>query len=82
MDFKISPIFHIRYKYHVLFQKSGFDLCKPFVREAVGWRVRGDDEAIWLLWYRSAESFLNGAIRAESGSVTLKDEIMEIKMIA
>jgi len=72
---------YIRYKDHVLFQKSEFNLYSPVVREAVGWLVKENDEAVWIIWDRSVKSFPNEGIEAESGLVVLKDNVIEMRKI-
>jgi len=44
-NFKIGSLFHVRYLDHVLFKNMDSDLCRPVVREVVGWLVKESAEA-------------------------------------
>ena len=81
MNVETKPLIYIRYKDHVLFHKAEANLYKPVVREAVGWLVRENDEAIWILWDKSVETLAHERTCAESGLVILKNNIIQIKEI-
>ena len=82
MNVEIRSIVYIRYKDHVLFQKAEPNLYRPVVREAIGWLVREDDEAIWILWDKSVMNVPHERKSAESGLVILKSDIIEMRNIA
>jgi len=44
-NFKIGSLFYVRYLDHVLFKNMDSDLCRPVVREVVGWLVKESAEA-------------------------------------
>ena len=81
MNAETKPLVYIRYKDHVLFHKAKADLYKPVSREAVGWLVRENDEAIWILWDKSVEGLAHERKSAESGLVILKSDILEVRKI-
>ncbi len=82
-NYKIGFLFYVRYLDHVLFKNVDSELCKPVVREVVGWLVKENDEAIWIVCDRSVEKVSNQIVRAcESGLVILKSDMLEMKKIA
>ena len=77
-----SPVY-VCYQDHLLFRNADLNLCKPAVREAVGWIAKENDEAIWIIWERSAKPFADEKKRPdESGLVILKAEILEQRRLA
>ena len=44
-NFKSGSLFYVRYLDHVLFKNMDSDLCRPVVREVVGWLVKESAEA-------------------------------------
>lgn len=81
MNVETKPLIYIRYKDHVLFRYADPSLCKPVMREAVGWLLKEDDEAIWILWDRSVEKLANERTGSESGLVILRSDILEMRNI-
>lgn len=72
----------IRYSDHVLFSNADPNLCKPIVRECVGWILKETNEAVWVLWDRSVEPLSHERIRTEeSGLVLLKSEILRMNRL-
>ena len=53
--YKIGFLFYVRYFDHLLFKNVDSRLCKPVMREVVGWLVKENDEAIWIVCDRSIE---------------------------
>ena len=76
-------LFYVRYLDHVIFKNVDSGLCKPIMREVVGWLVKENDEAIWMVCDRSIEKVPNQKVQAcESGLVILKSDLLEMKKIA
>ena len=48
-NYEIGFLFHVRYLDHVLFKNVDSGLCKPVMREVVGWLVKENDEAMWIV---------------------------------
>ena len=79
---KIGFVFYVRYLDHVLFKNISSDLSRPVVREVVGWLAKESDEAVWIVWDRSAEKVPNQMVQpCESGLVILKSDMLEMKKI-
>lgn len=78
----MSDLVYIRYKDHVLFRNSDSSLYKPSTRETVGWLMKENDVAVWILWDRSVEPLPHERVPAsESGLVILKSDILEIRKL-
>ena len=81
-NYEIGFLFHVRYLDHVLFKNVDSRLCKPVMREVVGWLVKENDEAMWIVCERSVEKATAQKVQAcESGMVILKSDLLEIKKI-
>ena len=67
---------------HVLFRNSDPSLYHPSIRECVGWVLKENEEAIWILHDRSAKPLPNQITKpSESGLVILKGDIVKIKKL-
>ena len=81
-NYEIGFLFHVRYLDHVLFKNVDSGLCKPVMREVVGWLVKENDEAMWIVCERNVEKVSAQKVQAcESGMVILKSGLLEIKKI-
>jgi len=81
-NYEIGFLFHVRYLDHVHFKNVDSGLCKPVMREVVGWLVKENDEAMWIVCERSVEKVSSQKVQAcESGMVILKSDLLEIKKI-
>jgi hypothetical protein len=81
-NYEIGFLFHVRYLDHVLFKNVDSGLCKPVMREVVGWLVKENDEAMWIVCDRTVEKVSAQKAQAcESGMVILKSGLLEIKKI-
>ena len=81
-NYEIGFLFHVRYLDHVLFKNVDSGLCKPVMREVVGWLVKDNDEAMWIVCERSVEKVSTQKVQAcESGMVILKSDLLEVKKI-
>jgi hypothetical protein len=67
----------VRYLDHVLFKNCSSETVKPISREAVGWIVRQNEEAIWVICDRPVGQC--GKDCLESGLVLLRKDISELK---
>jgi len=77
-----KDLVYVRYKDHLLFRNSDPNLYTPAEREAVGWIIKENDEAIWILWEKSVVDIPNQRIRIEeSGLVLLKSDILEMNRL-
>jgi len=78
-----GALVYIRYLDHVLFRRMDPTVHGPAVREAVGWLLKEDGRAVWILWDRSVEGLPQERTRAEeSGLVILKSDIIEMRRLA
>ena len=76
------PIVYIRYLDHVLFRNADPNLYEPAIREAVGWLIKENDEAVWILWERGVERLPHERpLPIESGLVIVKSDILEIRKL-
>lgn len=74
---------YIRYRDHVLFRNTDPNLYHPSVRECVGWIVKEDAEALWVVGDRSVNPLPNEQIKpSESGVIILKSDIQEMKRLS
>ena len=81
-NYEIGFLFHVRYLDHVIFKNVDSGLCKPIMREVVGWLVKENDEAMWIVCDRTVEKVSAQKAQAcESGMVILKSGLLEIKKI-
>jgi hypothetical protein len=72
---------YLKYRDHVLFKNCNSSSMRPVDREAVGWIVKQDDEAVWLVWDRNVKIDLSEKPCLESGLVVLRTDILELKQI-
>jgi len=78
----LGSIVYIRYLDHVLFRNSDPNLFQTAVRESVGWLMKENEHAVWILWDRSVCRLPHERVRpAESGMIILKAEILELKRL-
>ena len=78
----MSRIVYIRYRDHVLFRNANPSLCRPVTRECVGWIVKENRDAIWILWDRSVEPLPHERKQpAESGLIILKNEVLKMRRL-
>ncbi|MEM2588023.1 MAG: hypothetical protein QXV23_06975 [Candidatus Bathyarchaeia archaeon] len=73
-DNGLKRLVYIRYRDHVLFRNSNHSLLSPIVRETVGWIVRESDDALWILWDKSADK---SEFSFESGLIILRSDVLE-----
>jgi hypothetical protein len=82
LNLKVGHPIYVRYKDHTLFRNTEANHYKPVVRETVGWPIKQNEDAIWILWDRSVQKLPHERIRLEeSGLVVLKSEILELRRL-
>lgn len=68
---------YVRYRDHVLFKNCSARSVKPVSREAVGWLVRQNEEALWLVSDKPTGSCRKDSL--ETGLVLLRKDVLELK---
>jgi len=81
-DIQGQPV-HIRYRDHLLFKNVGDPShFQPSIRECVGWVLKENDQAVYLVWDRAMNPQRHETPSpGQSGLVILKSEILEMKII-
>lgn len=83
VNVKKGTVVYIKYLDQVLFRNADLSLFQPAIRECVGWLMKEDAQAVWILWDRSVEKLPHERIRPEeSGLVILKTVILEMRKLA
>ena len=78
-----NPLVYLLYRDHILFRNSKHRLYQPVLRETVGWLVKENGKAVWILWDRSVTKLPQQKDpQPESGLVLLKNCILEMKKLA
>ena len=82
LNFEVGRPIYVRYKDHTLFRNAEANHYKPAIRETVGWLIKENEDAVWILWDRSVQKLPHERIRPEeSGLVVLKSEILELRRL-
>ena len=80
---KAGCLVYVRYRDHVLFRNADSSLYSPALRETVGWLVKEDGDAVWILWDRSVDPLpQEKAPASESGLIIIKSNVLEMRKIA
>jgi len=75
----LSDLVYLRYKDHVLFNRSSPLIMKPQIREAVGWLNYQCEDYLVLSWDRDTQPpKLKGGDAKASGLVVLKSAVLEL----
>ena len=78
----LQQLIFVRYRDHVLYNRSSALMMKPQIREAVGWLVYDCELYIILAWDRDADPpTLHGGDPKASGLVLLKSDILELQKL-
>jgi len=78
----MMPLLYILYKDHILFRNSDPSLYHPAIRECVGWVLRENEEAIWIISDRSKKPLPNEKAKPlADGLVLLKAVILEMRKL-
>lgn len=75
-------LIYVKYVDHVLFRNANPSQIKPIIREAIGWIVRENDEAIWICFDKQVNEFSYEKTDYSSGLIILKNGILEIKKLS
>jgi hypothetical protein len=77
-----QQLIFVRYRDHVLFNRSSALMMQPQIREAVGWLVYDCDLYIIVAWDKDAQPpTLHGGDPKASGLVLLKNDILELQRL-
>ena len=76
-----SSLIYIKYVDHVLFKNANPSLFRPTVREAIGWKIKENNEALWICFDKPVEKLPYEKLDPSSGLVLLKRDILEMKRI-
>jgi hypothetical protein len=78
----LQQLIFVRYRDHVLYNRSSALLMQPQIREAVGWLVYDCELYIIVVWDRDAQPpTLTGGDPKASGLVLLKSDILELQLL-
>ena len=78
----MMTLMYICYRDHVLFRNTDPDLFHPSIRECVGWVIKENEEAMWILHDKSVKPLPHQITKpSESGLVILKGDILEMKRL-
>jgi hypothetical protein len=80
MGTKVGLLVYLRYLDHVLFKYSNPLQYRPVEREAVGWLVKQNDQAVWILTDRSTTT-LKHELNSDSGLIILRSDIRAIQIL-
>jgi hypothetical protein len=78
----LQQLIFVRYRDHVLFNRSSALIMQPQIREAVGWLIYDCDLYIIVVWDKDAQPpTLHGGDPKASGLVLLKSDILELQTL-
>ena len=78
----LLQLIFVRYRDHVLFNRSSALVMQPQTREAVGWLVYDCELYVIVTWDRDADPpTLHGGDPKASGVVLLKTDILELQRL-
>ncbi len=78
----LQQLIYVRYRDHVLFNRSIAGMMQPQIREAVGWLVYECELYVIVSWDRDAgPTTLHGGDPKASGLVLLKSDILELRKL-
>jgi hypothetical protein len=78
----LQQLIFVRYRDHVLFNRSSALMMQPQIREAVGWLIYDCDLYIIVAWDKDAQPpTLHGGDPKASGLVLLKSDILELQTL-
>ncbi len=77
-----QKLIYVRYRDHVLYNRSSALMMQPQIREAIGWLVYDCELYITLAWDRDAQPpTLHGGDPKASGLVLLKTDVLELQKL-
>ena len=78
----LQKLIYVRYRDHVLYNRSSAMMMQPQTREAVGWLVHDCELYVILAWDRDAQPpTLHGGDPKASGLVLLKSDILDLQKL-
>jgi hypothetical protein len=78
----LQQLIFVRYRDHVLFNRSSALMIQPQIREAVGWLIYDCDLYIIVAWDKDAQPpTLHDGDPKASGLVLLKSDILELQQL-
>jgi hypothetical protein len=78
----LQQLIFVRYRDHVLFNRSSALMIQPQIREAVGWLIYDCDLYIIVAWDKDAQPpTLHDGDPKASGLVLLKSDILELQRL-
>ena len=78
----LQQLVFVRYRDHVLFNRSSALVMQPQIREAVGWLIYNCELYIIVAWDRDADPpTLHGRDSKASGLVLLKSDILDFQKL-
>ena len=79
---EMAGLAQITYYDHVLFRHTNSTLLSPILRVCVGWVVKEDESAVWLLWDMPATHLDEPvSVDDECGLVIRKVDIVQVKSL-
>jgi hypothetical protein len=79
---ELVGLVYIRYWDHVIFRDSNPSCLRPVIRECIGWLMKENEQAVYILWDRSVKKLPHERIQPrESGLIILKNDIIEMKKV-
>jgi hypothetical protein len=81
IDAPETPLVYVRYRDALLFRNCNAKILQPNEREAVGWILKENNEALWLVFDRSVQSESLEKVCSESGLVVLRSDVLELKRL-
>jgi hypothetical protein len=83
LDVAFEKVVFVRYRDHVMYNRSSAFLMQPQIREAVGWLIYEAESYIIISWDRDAgPPTLHGGDPKASGLVILKSDIIFCKKVS
>ncbi len=78
----LNPLVYVRYRDHVLYNRSSALTMQPQTREAIGWLIYECELYVILSWDRDADPpTLHGGDPKASGLVLLRSDILDFQQL-
>ena len=75
-------LLYVKYQDHILFRNVNPGFFKePCIREAIGWIIKENDEALWICFDKPVKKLLHKKMDPASGLLILKSNILEKREI-
>jgi len=78
----MAELVYLKYRDHVLFKNMDSSTVVPAERETIGWIIKENDQALWVVSDRPSKNLpkLEKHVE-ESGLVILKTDILEMRSL-